>query len=71
MVDAGWTDVEIHGIEGPTVSALRYLPDDGEIEDIGVALAARAQLLAQAAGDEVVDAVADLSAHIMGIAQRH
>lgn len=65
--EAGFSDVVVHGVEGPHTGALDFVRVDPELVELGVGLAERAEELVDA---ERADRLADSCPHILAVGRR-
>lgn len=71
--EAGFTEVEIHGVEGPTVGALELVADDPELLDRAVRLADRLDAAladSEPRANRSPDLAAEASPHLLAVARR-
>lgn len=71
--EAGFTDVEMHGVEGPNVGALELVADDPELLDLAVRLADRLDTALAGAEPRRTrhrDLAAEASPHLLAVARR-
>lgn len=71
--EADFEDVEVHGVEGPNVSALELVADDPELLDLAVRLADRLDVALAENPSAVTrhrDGAAEASPHLLAVARR-